>query len=50
MHKVVIADSSCLIIFRKIGELELLHLLYEIASATLRDRISITPEIEIEFG
>jgi len=50
MPKVVIADSSCLIIFRKIGELELLHLLYEIAFATLRERISITPEIEIEFG
>jgi predicted nucleic acid-binding protein len=42
MPKVVIADSSCLIILSKIGELELLHLLYA--------RISITPEIEREFG
>lgn len=42
MPKVVIADSSCLIILSKIGELELLHLLY--------GRIYITSEIEIEFG
>lgn len=42
MPKVVIADSSCLIILSKIGELHLLHLLYEF--------IYITPEIEREFG
>lgn len=42
MPKVVIADSSCLIVLSKIGELELLHLLY--------GRIYITSEIEIEFG
>jgi predicted nucleic acid-binding protein len=42
MPKVVIADASCLIILSKIGELELLHLLY--------DRIYITSEVEREFG
>ena len=42
MPDVVIADASCLIILSRIGELELLHLLY--------DRIYITPEIEREFG
>ncbi len=42
MPKVLIADASCLIILSKIGELELLQLLY--------DRIYITSEIEREFG
>ena len=42
MRKVVIADTSCLILLSKIGELELLQLLY--------DRVYITPEIEREFG
>jgi predicted nucleic acid-binding protein len=42
MPNVVIADASCLIILSKIGELDLLHLLYS--------QVYITPEIEIEFG
>ena len=42
MRKVVIADASCLIVLSKIGELELLQLLY--------DRVYITSEIEREFG
>lgn len=40
--KVVIADASCLILLSKIGELELLHLLY--------DYVYITSEIQLEFG
>ena len=42
MPKVVISDASCLIILSKIGELDLLHLLYS--------QVYITPEIESEFG
>ena len=42
MPKVVISDASCLIILSKIGELDLLRLLYSHGC--------ITPEIESEFG
>jgi predicted nucleic acid-binding protein len=42
MPKVVISDASCLIILSKIGELDLLHLLYS--------QVYITPEIKSEFG
>ena len=42
MPNVVIADASCLIVLSKIGELELLYLLY--------GQVYITPEIEREFG
>ncbi len=40
MPKVVISDASCLIILSKIGELDLLHLLYS--------QVYITPEMERE--
>jgi hypothetical protein len=40
MQKIFIADSSCLILFEKIKELELLHLVF----------ITITPEVAGEFG
>jgi len=40
--KVVIADASCLILLSKIGELELLNLLYHY--------VYITSEIQLEFG
>jgi predicted nucleic acid-binding protein len=42
MPNVVISDANCLIILSKIGELEILQLLYS--------QVYITPEIEIEFG
>ena len=42
MPKTVIADSSCLIILSKIGELNVLRWLYQ--------TIYITPEIATEFG
>lgn len=42
MPKIVIADSSCLIILSKIGKLNVLHWLYQ--------EIYITPEIVTEFG
>ena len=42
MHKIIISDTSCLIILSNIGELELLHRLY--------GQIITTPDIEIEFG
>jgi predicted nucleic acid-binding protein len=42
MQKIIIADASCLILFEKIKELELLHLLFGI--------ITITPEVATEFG
>jgi len=42
MHKIVISDTSCLILFHKIGELELLRKIY--------DSVSTTPEIAIEFA
>lgn len=41
MHKIVIADTSCLILFHKIGELDILRKVY--------DSISTTPEIALEF-
>jgi len=42
MRKVVISDTSCLIILEKIGELNLLHKLYE--------NVITTPQIAEEFG
>lgn len=42
MPNVVISDASCLIVLSKIGELELLYLLY--------GQVYTTPEIEREFG
>lgn len=42
MHKIIISDTSCLIVLSKIGELELLHKLY--------GQIISTPEIADEFG
>jgi predicted nucleic acid-binding protein len=41
MPEVVIADTSCLIAFDTIGELDILHSVYE--------QISITPEIADEY-
>jgi predicted nucleic acid-binding protein len=41
MHKIVISDTSCLILFHKIGELDLLRKVY--------DSISTTPEVAQEF-
>ncbi len=42
MHNIVIADTSCLILFHKIGELDLLRQVY--------DSVSITPEVAAEFS
>lgn len=42
MPNLVIADTSCLIIFHKIGHIQLLHSLY--------DKITITSEVWQEFG
>jgi len=42
MHKIVISDTSCLILFHKIGELELLKKVY--------NSVSTTPEIAQEFA
>ena len=42
MHKIVISDTSCLIILHKIGELDILRKVY--ASVTT------TPEVAVEFG
>ena len=42
MHNIVIADTSCLILFHKIGELDLLRQVY--------DSVSITPEVAGEFS
>jgi len=42
MHNIVIADTSCLILFHKIGELDLLRQVY--------DSVSITPEVAEEFS
>ncbi len=42
MHKVIISDTSCLILLDKIGELDLLHKLY--------GSIITTPEVKNEFG
>jgi len=41
-EKVIIADTSCLIALKDIDDLQLLNLVY--------DKITITPEIEDEFG
>ena len=42
MHKIIISDTSCLIILSKIGELDLLQKLYKTIVTTL--------EIAEEFG
>jgi len=42
MHRIVITDTSCLIILDKIGNLELLRLLY--------NTIVTTPEVKEEWG
>ncbi len=42
MHKVVIADTSCLILFSKIGLTHILHSLY--------DDVYVTVEVAKEFG
>ena len=42
MRNIVIADTSCLILFHKIGELDILRQVY--------DTVSITPEIAEEFS
>ncbi|MFY8020960.1 MAG: DUF3368 domain-containing protein [Bacteroidia bacterium] len=42
MHKVVISDTSCLILLSKIGELELLFKTY--------GEVIITPEVSKEYG
>ena len=42
MHRIVITDTSCLIILNKIGDLELLRLLY--------NTIVTTPEVKEEWG
>jgi predicted nucleic acid-binding protein len=42
MLKVVISDTSCLIILSKIGHLDLLHKIY--------NQVNTTPEIADEFG
>lgn len=42
MHKMVISDTSCLILFHKIGELDILRKVYE--------SVTTTPEIAEEFG
>ena len=42
MHNIVIADTSCLILFHKIGELDILRKVYE--------SVTTTPEVAEEFG
>lgn len=42
MHKVIISDTSCLIILNKIGELDLLKKLYK--------KVAITKDILSEYG
>ena len=42
MPRIVISDTSCLILFHKIGELELLRKVY--------DFVSTTPEVAQEFS
>ena len=42
MHKVVVSDTSCLILLSKIGELELLFKTY--------GEVIITPEVSQEYG
>lgn len=41
MNKTVLSDTSCLILFKKIGQIELLYQVYE--------EITITPEIQDEY-
>jgi predicted nucleic acid-binding protein len=42
MHKIIISDTSCFIILKNIGELDLLHKVY--------GKITTTVEIATEFG
>jgi len=42
MHNIVISDTSCLIIFSKIGQLEILHKVY--------DNVITTPAVAEEFS
>ncbi len=42
MHKIVVSDTSCLIILEKIGQLNILQNIYS--------EIVTTPEVEFEFG
>jgi len=42
MHEIVISDTSCLILFQKIGELDLLRKVY--------DSVLTTPEVAKEFS
>jgi predicted nucleic acid-binding protein len=42
MHRVVIADTSCLILYSKIGLMYILHALYA--------EVMVTPEVADEFG
>jgi predicted nucleic acid-binding protein len=42
MHKIVVSDTSCLIILEKIGQLTILQNIYS--------EIVTTPEVEFEFG
>ncbi len=42
MHETVISDASCFIILDNIGELDLLHNIFQI--------VTTTPEIAVEFG
>jgi predicted nucleic acid-binding protein len=42
MHNIVISDTSCLIIFNKIGQLEILQKVY--------DNVITTPEVAQEFS
>src|SRR5674476_1468798 len=41
MHNIVIADTSCLILFHKIGEFDILRKVY--------DSVTATPEVAQEF-
>jgi len=41
MSRTVLSDTSCLILFKKIGQIELLHQIYE--------ELTITPEIRDEY-
>ncbi|MFA5330633.1 MAG: DUF3368 domain-containing protein [Prolixibacteraceae bacterium] len=42
MHSMIISDTSCLILFHKIGELDILRKVY--------DSVTTTPEVAEEFG
>jgi predicted nucleic acid-binding protein len=41
-HEIIIADTSCLIVLQRIGEMELLQKLFE--------KITITEDVRNEFG